>query len=123
VLARASLNGTDAFEGLMPGSSGQLISGTMSNVFLELDGMLVTPELNLCGVAGVLRTVVLREAQLLGAPVREAAIPLSALQRCTSLALSNARLGLLPVDELDGRGVQPASIIKSLAARIDTLEE
>ncbi len=58
VLARMEL-GADAFEGLMGSSSGHLISGTMSNVFLDTDVGLVTPSLQLCGIAGVTRAVVL----------------------------------------------------------------
>jgi 4-amino-4-deoxychorismate lyase len=95
----------------------------MSNVFLELDGLLVTPELDLCGIAGVLRTVVLREAQLLALPVQVASVPMSALERCTGLALSNVRMGLLAVHELDGRRLQAGAALQSLAARINTLEE
>jgi 4-amino-4-deoxychorismate lyase len=123
VLARASLQGTGAFEGLMASSSGQLISGTMSNVFVELDGALVTPALDLCGIEGVMRAVVLREARQAALPVRVAAIPFAALDRCSSIALSNARLGLLPVHELDGRRLQQHAVLRELAARIDTLEQ
>ncbi|MEO6078793.1 MAG: aminodeoxychorismate lyase [Steroidobacteraceae bacterium] len=123
VLARASLQGTDAFEGLMASSSGLLISGTMSNVFVELDGLLVTPELDLCGIAGVLRAVVLREAQQAALSVRIARIPMSALERCTSLAVSNVRLGLLSVHELNGRKLGLQSSLRELAARIDLLDE
>ncbi len=123
VLARASLQGSGAFEGLMQSSSGRLISGTMSNVFLERDGLLVTPELDLCGIAGVLRTVVFREAQQMGIPVQAENIPLAALDHCTSLALSNVRLGLLSVHELNGRRLQVGASLRELAARIDTLEE
>jgi 4-amino-4-deoxychorismate lyase len=123
VLARASLQGTGAYEGLLASSSGRLISGTMSNVFLELDGTLVTPTLDRCGIAGVLRAVVLREAQRAGIPVRIADIPWSALARCSGLSLSNARLGLLSVQELDGRKLASNPQLRELAARIETLEQ
>lgn len=123
VLARAGLAGTGAFEGLMASSSGQLISGTMSNVYLERDGALVTPELDLCGVAGVMRAVVLREAQRSKAPLRVARIPMSELASCTSLALSNARLGLLQVQRIDGRQLRTSDQIATLAERINALEE
>jgi 4-amino-4-deoxychorismate lyase len=123
VLARASLRGTGAFEGMMGSSSGLLISGTMSNVFMELDGELVTPALDRCGIEGVLRAVVLREAARRGAAVRVADFPLSALARCTGLAISNVRLGLLPVHRLDGRNVQCSEQVHHLAARIEALEE
>jgi 4-amino-4-deoxychorismate lyase len=123
VLARASLAGTGAFEGLLGSSSGLLISGTMSNVFVELDGELVTPELDRCGIAGVLRAVVLREARQMGMAVRVGAFPVSALARCTALALSNVRLGLLAVAALDGRHLQTSMRLRDLAVRIDTLDE
>jgi 4-amino-4-deoxychorismate lyase len=123
VLGRMGLRGTDAFEGLMGSSSGLLISGTMSNVFLELDGGLVTPELDRCGIEGVLRAVVLREAPRTGLAVRVADVPMSVLQRCTGLALSNARLGLVPVQWLDGRALQCSAGMVQLAARIDKLDE
>ncbi len=87
----------------MASSSGLLISGTMSNVFVELDGELVTPALDRCGIAGVMRAVVLRG----GAACRVAVARNRAAIRCagaalSGLALSNARLGLLHVHELDG---------------------
>jgi 4-amino-4-deoxychorismate lyase len=123
VLARARLQDTGAFEGLMGSSSGLLISGTMSNVFLELDGEVVTPELDRCGIAGVLRAVVLREAQRSNTPVRVAAVPMSALERCSALAVSNVRLGLLAVHALDGRRLPLHARLLDLAARINTLDE
>lgn len=103
VLARAALGRTGAFEGLMASSSGLLISGTMSNVYLELDGELVTPAIDRCGVAGVMRSVVLREADRAGMPVRVAEVGLDQAAHCTGMALSNARIGLLMVDSLDDR--------------------
>jgi 4-amino-4-deoxychorismate lyase len=122
VLARVELRQAgEAFEGLLASSSGLLISGTMSNVFLELDGELVTPSLARCGVAGVLRAVVLREALRTGITVRVAALPFGCLARCTALALSNARLGLLPVHELDGRLLPGSARLDQLAARMSTL--
>jgi 4-amino-4-deoxychorismate lyase len=123
VLARVTLQGTGAFEGLMGSSSGLLISGTMSNVFMDLDGKLVTPELDRCGTAGVLRAVVLREAQRSGIPLRVAALPMSALERCSGLAISNVRLGLLAVHALDGRRLSLNTRLLDLAARIHTLDE
>jgi 4-amino-4-deoxychorismate lyase len=123
VLARVTLQGTGAFEGLMASSSGLLISGTMSNVFLELDGEVVTPELDRCGIAGVLRAVVLREAQRSDIPVRVAAVPMTALERCSGLSVSNVRLGLLAVHALDGRRLPLSTRLLDLAARINALDE
>src|SRR5690606_15970527 len=107
VLGRQALRAGE-FEGLMASSSGLLVSGTMSNVFMELDGGLYTPALDRCGVAGVLRAVALREAGRLALPLRVVALPLGSLQHCSALAICNARMGLIQVHELDGRQLEPS---------------
>jgi 4-amino-4-deoxychorismate lyase len=93
----------------------------MSNVFLELDGELVTPSVERCGVAGVVRAVVLREAAQLIHNICVATLPLAVLARCTAMALSNARLGLVPVHELDGRELGRSPALDQLATRIAAL--
>lgn len=118
VLARQALAGTGAFEGLLASSSGQLISGTMSNVFLELDGELVTPSLHRCGVAGVLRTALLRESARTAMPIRVAGLSMQSLARCTALAISNARLGLVQAHVLDGRALRSSRGFDALAAAV-----
>ena len=105
VLARLELQPSGAYEGLLGSSSGWLISGTMSNVFLDTAAGLVTPSLERCGIAGVMRAVVLREAAALGIPVRVANVALAALDDCHGLFLTNVRLGVLPVTRLDGRAL------------------
>jgi 4-amino-4-deoxychorismate lyase len=122
ILARHALAGSNALEGLMASSSGLVISGTMSNVFVELDGELVTPSLERCGVAGVLRAAVLREAARAGVPVRVADVPLAALARVNAAALCNVRMGLVPVDELDGRQLTHNAGLTMLAAQVAELE-
>jgi 4-amino-4-deoxychorismate lyase len=95
----------------------------MSNVFLELDGRIVTPALDRCGVAGVLRAVVLREAPLLGHTVQVTTLALDVLDRCTGLALSNARMGLVVADELDGRVLAGGASLRELAATVADLAD
>jgi 4-amino-4-deoxychorismate lyase len=123
VLARQAMRGSGAYEGLMASSSGLVISGTMSNVFLELDGELVTPALGRCGVAGVMRAALLREATAAGMPVRVLDLPWALLARCTALAISNARLGLLPAQFLDGRALAASPRFARLAARLESLDD
>lgn len=123
ILARAALGPSGAFEGLMASSSGLLISGTMSNVYLELDEELVTPALDRCGVAGVTRSVVLREAERAATPVRVAEVGRDQLARCTGMALSNARMGLVMVDTLDGRPLVHSARLASLSAILAGLDD
>jgi 4-amino-4-deoxychorismate lyase len=122
VLARQTMSGGSAFEGLLASSSGLLISGTMSNVFMELDREVVTPALDRCGVAGVMRAAVLREAARCGIPVRVTDVSFEALSRASALSLSNARLGLVAADELDGRPLERNAALEELAALVAALE-
>jgi len=114
-------SGAPPWEGLMASSSGRLVSGTMSNVFLELDGEWMTPALGLCGVAGVMRAVVLREAAGLGLRIATRDIPLASLEGCAAMFLTNARMGVRLVHELDGRGLREDAQVKRLAARVADL--
>jgi 4-amino-4-deoxychorismate lyase len=122
ILGRMELQHIGAFEGLMGSSSGGLVSGTMSNVFIGQDGEFVTPLLDHCGVAGVMRAVVLREAADCGLAVREARVPMSVLRECTSMFITNARMGVIAVHELDGRELTAHPAVQVLAGKVRALE-
>lgn len=121
VLGRQELQPTGAFEGLMGTGSGSLVSGTMSNVFIGQEGAYVTPLLDQCGVAGVMRAVVLREAAACGLTVREARVPLSALRTCHAAFITNARMGVVQAHSLDGRPLDDSAAVRRLAHKVRAL--
>lgn len=123
VLGRMELQHTGAFEGLMGSSSGALVSGTMSNVFIGLDGAFVTPVIDQCGVSGVMRAVVLREAAACGIAVREARVPMSVLRECSSAFITNARMGVVAANQIDGRPLSVDSPVRMLAQRVSALAD
>jgi 4-amino-4-deoxychorismate lyase len=114
ILARSEWTDPQQFEGLLFSQSGALVSGTMSNVFLVAAGELLTPLLDRCGVAGVMRAVVMREAQRIGVSVRECRLPSRELQSVTELFLTNARIGLVPVNLLDERRLSVGPLTRRL---------
>ena len=59
-------------EVLLLSSAGDIISGSMSNLFLGDDSGLFTPALGECGVAGVMRQLVCAAAERSGSPVLDA---------------------------------------------------
>ena len=114
ILARQEWADPGIAESLLYSSSGSLVSGTMSNVFMVEGSVLRTPRLDLCGVAGVMRRVVLREAGRAGIPVQEDVLGVEDVQKATELFVTNARIGLWPLRELDGRGLQPGPVTRRL---------
>jgi 4-amino-4-deoxychorismate lyase len=123
VLARTELAATGAFEGLMASSSGLLVSGTLSNVFIRQDDQWLTPRLDRCGIAGVMRSVVLREAAREGLVMREADIPFTALSGCQSVYVTNVRLGMQRLASLDGRALQRDPALDALARKVERLDD
>jgi 4-amino-4-deoxychorismate lyase len=111
VLIRGEWTDPAIHEALVFSSSGYLISGTMSNVFLVTDGRIMTPALSHAGVRGVMRKVVMREAQAAALKVSEAPLDAAALTAAEEIFLTNARIGIWPVRSLDGRirGVGPVT--------------
>jgi 4-amino-4-deoxychorismate lyase len=97
VLARAEWRDPDIAEGLLQGQDGNWIEGTMSNLFLVSDGRLLTPDLSECGVAGVMRELVLELAAGLGVACRVQAIDTATLTAADEVFVTNSVIGLWPV--------------------------
>jgi 4-amino-4-deoxychorismate lyase len=114
ILARAELAAQPLAEGILFSSSGNLVSATSSNVFLVRESCLLTPRIDLCGVAGVMRRVVLREARRVGIPARECELRAPDLQQADEVFLTNARIGIWPVRALDARELTPGPVTSHL---------
>jgi 4-amino-4-deoxychorismate lyase len=114
ILARREWTDPGIAESLLFSSSGRLVSGTMSNVFIVEGSRLRTPRLDLCGVAGVMRRVVLREAERAGISVQEDVLGVEDVHKASELFVTNARIGLWPLRELDGRALQPGGTTRRL---------
>jgi 4-amino-4-deoxychorismate lyase len=103
VLAAAELEGQQAAEGLMLDAEGHLIEGTRSNLFLVQQGMLITPGLSRCGVAGIQRGRVMAFALQHGITLHVADIKLEQVLQADELFVVNSIIGLWPVRELEQR--------------------
>jgi 4-amino-4-deoxychorismate lyase len=92
-------------EGLMCDDRGQVIAATQANLFARLDGRWVTPRLDQCGVAGVMRRAFMTWSESNGEPVETRAIDKAEVESATALLLTNALIGAWPVAELAGRAL------------------
>jgi len=102
VLARAEWRDEFA-EGLMCDTEGQVIEGTMSNLFLVQKGTLVTPDLSQSGVAGVMRAEVLEQADRLGIPHVLQPVSVGMVEQAEELFLTNSLIGIWPVARLEAQ--------------------
>jgi 4-amino-4-deoxychorismate lyase len=100
VLARAEWSDPDFWEGLMRDTEDHIVCGTMSNVFLRRGSSLVTPLIDRCGVAGVMRRWVLEQAGALGLRSSERRLRWQDLRRAEEVFMTNAVAGIVPVAEI-----------------------
>ena len=114
VLIRAEWSDPAIAEALVFSSSGWLVSGTMSNVFLVRAGRIMTPAISTAGIRGVMRRVVMREAQRRQLAITEAALDAAGLAAADEIFLTNARIGIWPVRALDGRAVPVGAVTRRL---------
>jgi branched-subunit amino acid aminotransferase/4-amino-4-deoxychorismate lyase len=100
-LASAKRHGCD--EALVFNPAGMLVGAAMANVFLQIDGRWVTPALETGARDGAVR------AWALGAiAVSEEILDAEVLGHCSAAFLTNSRIGIRPIAELDGRPLEVA---------------
>jgi 4-amino-4-deoxychorismate lyase len=103
VLARAEWQDAAFAEGLMRDTSGRVIEGVFSNLFIAESGVLLTPALERCGVAGVMRAEIIAQTQRWGVPVQVRDISIEQLLSADEVFVCNSLYGIWPVRQLEQR--------------------
>lgn len=90
----------DDREVLVADEADRLLEGTVSNLFLVLDGRAVTPPRELGILPGIIRGRVLEDGNL---PAEAGEIRLEDLERATEAFLTNSVVGVRPLTRIGGR--------------------
>ncbi len=97
VLARQEWQDSEIAEGLLLDSAGNLIEGVSSNIFLVKGKTLLTPKLDQCGVAGVMRAYLIQLAQQFDLQVAEVQLQLEQVRQADEVFICNSVIGIWPV--------------------------
>ena len=119
VLARSEWNDPAIFEGLMLDSDGRVVEGTISNLFLMKNGTLITPDLKRCGVAGIMRELIIELAVALNIPLKIEDVGLDDVRHAEAMFISNSLIGILPVRLFYGQVYRLDSIPPALIQAVD----
>jgi branched-chain amino acid aminotransferase len=111
VVALAAAHRRGADEALLANTRDELCEGTGTNVFVVVDGELVTPPLSSGCLAGITRSLVLGTSD-----VRERPLPFDVLTRVEEAFLTSSTRGVHPVATIDGRVLPDAPGRLTLAA-------
>lgn len=103
ILARRELDAAGIIEGIQLAVDGQVVSGTVSNLFLIHGETLRTPHRASGCLPGITRQAILELAPKVGFQVREERLTVEDLQTADEAFFTNTLMECLPVAELEGR--------------------
>ena len=106
VLAQRAAASAGLHEVLMRSAGGEVVCGSMSNLFVCQGNEILTPPLGDCGVAGVMRSLVMALAPRCGLTVRVAPLSVPQLAAAPAILVTNVRLGIQPVHWYEGRRLE-----------------
>jgi 4-amino-4-deoxychorismate lyase len=122
VMASAEASKARCFDALLLDVAGRVISGAMSNVFTVREGRVVTPRMDQCGVAGIMRAVVLRECPALGIGIAEEELTLDEMFAADEAFVTNVRIGVVPVRRVGEHSFGMNILSRRLRTHIETLD-
>ncbi|MGC1387195.1 MAG: aminodeoxychorismate lyase [Steroidobacteraceae bacterium] len=97
VMARSEWRDPRVWEGLLRDLDGNFVSGTMSNLFIRSGSYLMTPILDRCGIAGVMRRWVLEQALHVGLRPLEGRLRWEEIRQADEAFMTNAVAGVVSV--------------------------
>lgn len=107
---RAQRKGFD--ETILLNEHGRVAECTSANIFAALDGDVLTPPLSEGCLGGITREVLLNEIRIPGIRFAERTLTLDDLYRAEEVFITSTTRDLLPVREIAGRNLTPASQIR-----------
>ncbi len=110
----------DVQEALMCDAAGHLISGTRSNLFIVRAGTLLTPKLDRCGIAGIMRLKVLECSRRMNLKHHQIDLLPQDLAQAEEVFLTNSLIGIWPLRQLGAQvWTAPGRVTRQLMAAID----
>lgn len=122
VMAAEQARAAGAFDALMTGADGRLVSGAMTNLFVLRAGVLQTPPVDRAGVAGIMRGIVLRECASLDIAIAEHHLTPADLHSADEAFITNARIGVVPVRRVGEHLIHMNEVTQRIAGHVETLD-
>jgi 4-amino-4-deoxychorismate lyase len=118
VMARAEWQDDHFAEGLMSDDRGNLISGTMSNLFIVRDNEIWTPPVTEAGIAGVMRGKILESAETMNIKVTQRYFSKPDINGACEVFLSNSLIGIWPVKQFEEHSFNVGPVTRLIMAAL-----
>lgn len=103
LLARRQAIAQGFDDGLLLNEHNHCVEASAANLFLVKENQLLTPNLESGCLPGVMRAIVLKQAQKLSLPIQETQVTCADLNQADFVFLTSATTGLLPVHQWEDR--------------------
>ena len=110
VVALAWAKARGASEAIFGNTRGELCEGTGSNVFVVLDGVVVTPPADSGALEGITRGLTIEWCREDGLAVEERALPLDVLRTADEVFITSSTRDVFAVHRVDGRELTPGPV-------------
>lgn len=110
VVALAYAKERGAIEAVFGNTRGELCECTGSNVFVVVDGVILTPPLDSGCLAGITREVTIEWCRENGMEVREETLPLEVLREADEVFITSSTKDVLAIHAVDDRAVEPGPV-------------
>ncbi|MDP5253693.1 MULTISPECIES: aminodeoxychorismate lyase [unclassified Vibrio] len=118
ILAKQSLHDDNGCDAVMLNINDHVIETTIANLFWFKNNVLYTPKLDLSGVCGVMRKVVIETAERLGIECRQGDYFVSDLLSAQEVFTTNCLMEVVPVNQFLGQGYVSKTITQRLQEEI-----
>lgn len=118
VMARMEWHDDSIFDGLLLDQQGNVIECTMSNIFARFDNTLITPDLRLCGVAGITRQRIIGLAAMLKLNVEVKNLSYDELLEANEVIICNSLYGAFQVSKIGGTTLPQQGLAKMIRSAL-----
>jgi branched-subunit amino acid aminotransferase/4-amino-4-deoxychorismate lyase len=123
VLSWEEAQSRDFDEAVMLNERGEIVSGTLANIFWSKDGTIHTPALSTGAIAGITRDLVIDIAAKHFIPLVEGVYEMSDLTDADEIFMTSSGLGIAPVNTFDFRRyvLEPRTLVGNLTSAFEKL--
>ncbi|TWE12913.1 aminotransferase class IV [Rudaeicoccus suwonensis] len=118
VVALAHAKSQGGSEAIFANTRGELCEGTGSNIFVVVDGEILTPPLSAGPLAGITRALVLEWCGEAGIAIREQTLPLDVLRSADEVFITSSTRDVQPVHAVDDRVLPAPGPLTTAAADV-----
>jgi len=104
-------------EGIVLSEDGEMMEGTVSNLFAVVDGVVTTPPVSRGILPGITRALVLEAASRCGIDAQEMTLPMSALSQVSEMFYTNSVRGLVPIRAVETTWQARSHVVSDRLAR------